>query len=50
MSRELVDGRFRIGRVIGRGNMGEVHQADNLRPPEDSPERTVAVARAAPRT
>lgn len=43
MSHELVDGRFRIGRVIGRGNMGEVHQAEDLHAREDSPERTVAV-------
>ncbi|MBQ1091350.1 protein kinase [Streptomyces sp. B93] len=43
MSHKLVDGRFRIGRVIGRGNMGEVHQAEDLRAPEGSPERTVAV-------
>ncbi|WP_234532925.1 protein kinase domain-containing protein [Streptomyces shenzhenensis] len=43
MSHELVDGRFRIGRVIGRGNMGEVHRAEDLRAPEGSPERTVAV-------
>ncbi|MET7286454.1 protein kinase [Streptomyces sp. NPDC005573] len=43
MSHELVDGRFRIGRVIGRGNMGEVHQAEDLHAPEGSPERTVAI-------
>ncbi|MHC5902392.1 protein kinase domain-containing protein [Streptomyces sp. S6] len=43
MGHELVDGRFRIGRVIGRGNMGEVHQAEDLRAPEGSPSRTVAV-------
>ncbi|MGW2891058.1 protein kinase domain-containing protein [Streptomyces griseoruber] len=43
MSHELVDGRFRIGRVIGRGNMGEVHQAEDLQAPEGTPGRTVAV-------
>ncbi len=43
MSHGLVDGRFRVGRVIGRGNMGEVHQAEDLQAPEGSPERTVAV-------
>lgn len=43
MTQELVDGRFRIGRVIGRGNMGEVHQAEDLQAPEGTPERTVAV-------
>ncbi|MFD5764332.1 protein kinase [Streptomyces sp. NPDC127049] len=43
MSHELVDGRFRIVRVIGRGNMGEVHQAEDLRAPVGSPERKVAV-------
>ncbi|MFF4587309.1 protein kinase [Streptomyces sp. NPDC001388] len=43
MSHELVDGRFRVGRVIGRGNMGEVHQAEDLHAPEGTPGRTVAV-------
>ncbi|MEV5865234.1 protein kinase [Streptomyces tendae] len=43
MSHGLVDARFRVGRVIGRGNMGEVHQAEDLQAPEGSPERTVAV-------
>ncbi|MFI1068543.1 protein kinase [Streptomyces puniciscabiei] len=43
MTHELVDGRFRIGRVIGRGNMGEVHEAEDLRAPEGTRERTVAV-------
>jgi serine/threonine protein kinase len=43
VSHELVDGRFRIVRVIGRGNMGEVHQAEDLHAPESSPERKVAV-------
>ncbi|MEU5769576.1 protein kinase [Streptomyces asoensis] len=43
MTHELVDGRFQIGRVIGRGNMGEVHRAEDLSAPEGSPKRTVAV-------
>ncbi|MFF5183448.1 protein kinase [Streptomyces sp. NPDC000345] len=43
MGHELVDGRFRVGRVIGRGNMGEVHQAEDLQAPEGTPGRTVAV-------
>ncbi len=34
MSQELVDGGFRIGQVIGRGNMGEVHRAEDLHAPE----------------
>lgn len=43
MSHELVDGRFRIGHVIGKGNMGEVHRAEDLQAAEGAPERTVAV-------
>ncbi|POX52058.1 protein kinase [Streptomyces sp. Ru72] len=43
MSHELIDGRFRIGQVIGKGNMGEVHRAEDLQAPEGSPERKVAV-------
>ncbi|MEV5526806.1 protein kinase domain-containing protein [Streptomyces prunicolor] len=43
MSHELVDGRFRIGRVIGKGNMGEVHHAEDLQAAEGSAERAVAV-------
>ena len=43
MSQALVDGRFRIGQVIGRGNMGEVHRAEDVHAPEGAPERTVAV-------
>ncbi|MGW2696122.1 protein kinase domain-containing protein [Streptomyces sp. NPDC001296] len=43
VGQELIDGRFRIGRVIGKGNMGEVHRAEDLQAPEGSAERTVAV-------
>ncbi|WP_328584051.1 protein kinase domain-containing protein [Streptomyces sp. NBC_00370] len=43
MSHELVDGRFRIGHVIGKGNMGEVHRAEDLQAAEGTPERRVAV-------
>ncbi|GAA3956350.1 hypothetical protein GCM10022384_06920 [Streptomyces marokkonensis] len=43
MSHRLVGGRFRLGRVIGRGNVGEVHQAEDLQATEGAPERTVAV-------
>ncbi|MFE2056667.1 protein kinase [Streptomyces sp. NPDC059446] len=43
MSQELLDGRFRIGHVIGKGNMGEVHRAEDLQAAEGTPERIVAV-------
>ncbi|GGZ02498.1 protein kinase domain-containing protein [Streptomyces poonensis] len=43
MGHELIDGRFRIGQVIGKGNMGEVHRAEDLQAPEGSAERAVAV-------
>ncbi|GHE94495.1 DEAD/DEAH box helicase [Streptomyces griseoluteus] len=43
MSQELLGGRFRIGHVIGKGNMGEVHRAEDLRAAEGTAERTVAV-------
>ncbi|MGW3730317.1 hypothetical protein ACWDPP_35490, partial [Streptomyces sp. NPDC000851] len=43
MSQALVDGRFRITRVIDAGNMGEVHRAEDLQAPENAPERAVAV-------
>ncbi len=43
VSGELVDGRFRIGQVIGKGNMGEVHRAEDLHAAMGAPERTVAV-------
>ncbi|MFF8726469.1 DEAD/DEAH box helicase [Streptomyces sp. NPDC015171] len=49
MGQELVDGRFRIGRVIGRGGTGEVREAEDLRAPEGSPERRVAVQTVRPR-
>ncbi|MFE3769597.1 protein kinase [Streptomyces sp. NPDC059122] len=43
MSHELIGGRFRIGQIIGRGNMGEVHRAEDLHAAEGTAERTVAV-------
>ncbi|KAB1980813.1 protein kinase [Streptomyces triticiradicis] len=43
MGQELLGGRFRIGRVIGKGNMGEVHRAEDLQAAEGTVERTVAV-------
>jgi serine/threonine protein kinase len=43
VSQELLDGRFRIGHVIGKGNMGEVHRAEDLQAAEGTPDRTVAV-------
>ncbi|MFK4801131.1 hypothetical protein ACI3K5_20975 [Streptomyces sp. MPA0124] len=30
MGHELIDDRFRTGQVIGKGNMGEVHRAEDL--------------------
>ncbi|CAL9645635.1 protein kinase [Streptomyces sp. enrichment culture] len=41
MGHELIDDRFRTGQVIGKGNMGEVHRAEDLQ--EGGPGRSVAV-------
>lgn len=43
MGLETVDGRFRITGIVGRGNMGEVHRAEDLQAAPDSPHREVAV-------
>ncbi|MFM9593138.1 protein kinase domain-containing protein [Streptomyces scabiei] len=43
MSLETVGGRFRIVGILGRGNMGEVHRAEDLQAAPDSPHREVAV-------
>ncbi|MEU6096213.1 protein kinase [Streptomyces sp. NPDC047079] len=43
MGHELIDGRFRVGQVIGKGSMGEVHRAEDLQAPEGSTGRLVAV-------
>ncbi|MFD3624584.1 serine/threonine-protein kinase [Streptomyces sp. DSM 116494] len=43
MGLETVGGRFRITGVVGRGNMGEVHRAEDLEAGPDSPHREVAV-------
>lgn len=40
---EVVASRFRLLGPIGRGNMGEVHQAEDLEAAEDSGDRLVAV-------
>jgi serine/threonine protein kinase len=39
MGDRLVDGRFHLGRVLGRGSMGEVHEADDANAPESGPDR-----------
>ncbi|MFI5814557.1 protein kinase [Streptomyces sp. NPDC051643] len=43
MSVETVGGRFRITGILGRGNMGEVHRAEDLQAAPDSPHRQIAV-------
>ncbi len=43
MGLETVGGRFRITGIVGRGNMGEVHRAEDLEAAPDSPHRQVAV-------
>ncbi|MEU5121878.1 protein kinase domain-containing protein [Streptomyces asoensis] len=43
MSVETVGGRFRFTGVLGRGNMGEVHRAEDLQAAPDSPHRQIAV-------
>ncbi|WP_307871858.1 protein kinase [Micromonospora sp. U21] len=40
---ELVADRFRLLNAIGRGNMGEVHRAEDMRASEGSPDRVIAV-------
>ncbi|MFE4984536.1 MULTISPECIES: protein kinase [unclassified Streptomyces] len=39
----MIDGRFRITGSVGRGNMGEVHRAEDLQAPPGSVHRDVAV-------
>jgi ATP-dependent helicase YprA (DUF1998 family)/serine/threonine protein kinase len=39
----MVDGRFRITGILGRGNMGEVHRAEDLQATPESAHREVAV-------
>ncbi|MGN9893385.1 protein kinase domain-containing protein [Micromonospora sp. L31] len=42
---DWVTNRFRLLGAIGRGNMGEVHRAEDLQAAEDSKDRVVAVKR-----
>ena len=43
LSLEVVADRFRLLGPIGKGNMGEVHRAEDLQALEDADDRTVAV-------
>ena len=43
MERQIVADRFRLCGLLGRGNMGEVHRAEDTRADEGSPDRQVAV-------
>ncbi|WP_435189630.1 protein kinase domain-containing protein [Streptomyces sp. bgisy126] len=43
MSLGIIDGRFRITGSVGRGNMGEVHRAEDLQATPDSSFKEVAV-------
>ncbi|WP_324192337.1 protein kinase domain-containing protein [Nocardia puris] len=40
---EVVAGRFRLLGPIGKGNMGEVHRAEDMESPESSADRVLAV-------
>ncbi|MFJ6408523.1 protein kinase [Streptomyces hydrogenans] len=43
MGLETVGGRFRITGIVGRGNMGEVHRAEDLQASPASPHTEVAI-------